>query len=160
MINAIAVDDEPHALQVVQAHAAKVPFLHLHQTFTDPFRALAYLPGHPINLIFLDINMPDLSGLAFTEAVQNGALVIFTTAHAEHAVKSYEVEAVDYLLKPFGFARFLKAITRAQQLLSAPAPTPAFFFVNTGHERHRVRTNEIHYLEGSGNYVIYHLTNK
>ncbi|MGB3850868.1 MAG: LytTR family DNA-binding domain-containing protein [Tunicatimonas sp.] len=160
MINAIAVDDEPLALQVISAHAARIPFLNLHKTFTDPFRALDYVHTNNVNLIFLDINMPDLSGLTLTEAIRNGALVIFTTAHAQYALESYEVEAVDYLLKPFDSSRFLKAVTRAQTQLGASEPTPAFFFVNTGHERHRVCTDEIHYLEGSGNYVIYHLASK
>ena len=160
-INAIAVDDEPHALQVIVAHAAKIPLLNLRETFTDPFRALEYVHANPIDLVFLDINMPDLSGLTFIRTIRKAEVtVIFTTAHAQYAVESYEVEAADYLLKPFGFPRFLEAVTKVRERLSHRQPSPAFFFVNTGHERHRVRYDEIRYLEGSGNYVIYHLADR
>ena len=159
MINAIAVDDEPPALQVISAHAAKIPFLNLREIFTDPFQALDYLHENSTNLIFLDINMPDLSGLAFGRTIRkHGIPVIFTTAHARFAVESYEVEAVDYLLKPFGFPRFLEAVTKVRARRGIPES--AFFFVNTGHERHRLRYNEIRYLEGSGNYVVYHLADR
>jgi DNA-binding LytR/AlgR family response regulator len=160
-INAIAVDDEPHALQVIVAHAAKISLLNLRETFTDPFRALEYVHANPIDLIFLDINMPDLSGLTFIRTIRKAEVtVIFTTAHAQYAVESYEVEAADYLLKPFGFPRFLGAVTKVRERLSHQQPAPSFFFVNTGHERHRVRYDEIRYLEGSGNYVVYYLTDR
>ena len=161
MINAIAVDDEPLALQVISAHAVKIPFLMLQETFTDPFLALDYVSDHGIDLIFLDIDMPDLGGLNFVKAIRkNGVRVIFTTAHAQYAVESYEVEAVDYLLKPFGFPRFLGAVTKVRERLRNQEKAPAFFFVNTGRERHRVCNDEIRYLEGSGNYVLYHLANR
>ena len=161
MINAIAVDDEPLALQVISAHAAKIPFLILQETFTDPFRALDYVSDHDsINLVFLDIDMPDLSGLTLVKAIRNGVRVIFTTAHAQYAVESYEVEAVDYLLKPFDFPRFLEAVTKVRERLRNQEKAPAFFFVNTGRERHRVRYDQIRYLEASGNYVLYHLADR
>lgn len=161
MINAIAVDDEPPALQVIGAHADKIPFLNLRETFTDPFRALAYLHANPIDLILLDINMPDLSGLTFVKTVRKSEIkVIFTTAHAQYAVESYEVEAIDYLLKPFGFSRFLEAVNKVRERLEHHEPALAFFFVNTGHERHRVRYDEIRYLEADGNYVVYHLVDR
>ena len=160
-IRAIAVDDEPHALQVVAAHAAKIPFLCLQEIFTDPFQALDYVSNNNIELIFLDINMPDLSGLAFIRTIRKaGVPVIFTTAHAQHAVESYEVEAADYLLKPFGFPRFLAAVTKVRERIKIPGDGPGFFFVNTGRERHRVCYDEIRYLEGSGNYVLYHLVDR
>ncbi len=161
MIDAIAVDDEPPALLVISAHAAKIPFLNLYGTFTDPLRALDYVHHNNINLIFLDINMPDLTGLTFVKAVRrNGVKVIFTTAHAQYAVESYAVEAIDYLLKPFGFPRFLEAVTKVHERLKHHDPTSAFFFVNTGRERHRVRNDEIRYLEADGNYVVYHLADR
>ncbi len=161
MINAIAVDDEPLALQVISAHAAKIPFLNLPETFTDPFRALDYVSDHAVDLVFLDIDMPDLSGLTFIKTIRkNGVRVIFTTAHAQYAVESYELEAVDFLLKPFGFSRFLEATTKVRERLRSQQPAPAYFFVNTGRQRHQVRYDQIRYLEASGNYVLYHLTDR
>ncbi len=161
MINAIAVDDEPLALQVIHAHAVRIPFLNLQETFTDPFRALDYASERAIDLVFLDIDMPDLSGLTFIKTIRkNGVRVIFTTAHPQYAVESYEVEAVDYLLKPFGFPRFLEAVNKVRERLGNQQPAPAFFFVNTGRECHRVRYDQIRYLEASGNYVLYHLADR
>src|SRR3546814_2579874 len=108
-MTALAIDDEPLALEVIRAHAAKVPFMQLEACFTNAFEALNYLHERRTDLIFLDIKMPDISGLEFMESLTGRPLVIFTTAYSTHAVKSYELEAVDYLMKPFSLPRFLKA---------------------------------------------------
>jgi two-component system, LytTR family, response regulator len=100
-MKAIAVDDEPIALEVIRAHAAKVPFLDLKAVFTDAFQAMEYLQKEPVDLLFLDIKMPDISGIDFFSSLPKKPLVIFTTAYSEHAVTSFELDAVDYLLKPF-----------------------------------------------------------
>ncbi|KAA9327569.1 response regulator transcription factor [Hymenobacter busanensis] len=158
-MKAIAIDDEPIALDVVRALAAKVPFVELTACFTDAFEALAYLQREPVELLFLDINMPDISGLELVGSLPRRPLVVFTTAYAEHAVQGFELDAIDYLLKPFSLARFVKACNKAQELLqlraAAPAPTPArdYLFLKTGYEQVKVRFAEILYLEAAGNYI-------
>ena len=110
MITAIAIDDEPIALDVVKAHASKVPFIELKAVFTNAFEALSYLQQNKTDIIFLDIKMPDISGTDFVNCLKNPPMVIFTTAYSEHAVKSFELDAVDYLLKPFSLSRFFKGM--------------------------------------------------
>ena len=156
MITCIAIDDEPKALEIIRNHVARVPFLSLAQTFLDPFEAVAFANDHPVDLVFLDINMPDIDGLQLTKSFSGKPLIIFTTAHSEYAIQSYEVAAVDYLLKPFDFARFLMAVTKAKTRLSPqPIAGSDFFFVNTGSQKRRLVYNEICYIEGEGNYVKY-----
>ncbi len=175
---AIAIDDEPKALEIVRVFAEKVPFLELKATFQDAFEALNFLQKEQIDLIFLDIKMPDISGLEFLKVLTNPPLVIFTTAYAEHAVHSYEFDAIDYLLKPFALSRFLKACTKAHEALkirdltaneenirqlsrSNPVqnrPVPILsesIFVKNGYEQLRVKLDDILYLEAGGNYVVF-----
>ncbi len=161
MIRSIAIDDEPKALEVIKRHAEKVSFLKLEATFLNPFEALNYMNEHDIDLLFCDINMPELDGLSLVQNLSNPPLIIFTTAYSEYAVDSYELAAVDYLLKPFQAGRFLKAVNKAKIMLkSAPNKAPKrdrdFFFVNTGHQSKRLFYNEILYVESDGNYVQYH----
>src|SRR5215218_1740943 len=115
-MKAIAVDDEPIALQIIESHAAKVPFLELKASFTDAFKAMDYLQKESIDLVFLDIKMPDISGIDFYQSLNKKPLLIFTTAYSEHAVTSFEMDAVDYLLKPFSLSRFVKACNKAYEL--------------------------------------------
>ena len=103
-MKAIAIDDEPLALEVIKSHASKVPFLDLKAVFTDAFKALEYLQKENIDLIFLDIKMPDISGIEFFNSLSKKPMLIFTTAYSEHAVTSFEMDAVDYLLKPFSLS--------------------------------------------------------
>lgn len=109
-LTAIAIDDEQVALSVIRTHAQQVDFLEVQGYFTDPFAALAYLEKAPVDLIFLDIKMPDISGLELMTTLPGGPLVIFTTAYSEHAVQSFELDAVDYLLKPFSEERFFEGL--------------------------------------------------
>ncbi|QDA61613.1 LytR/AlgR family response regulator transcription factor [Hymenobacter jejuensis] len=162
-MTALALDDEPMALEVVRALAAKVPFVELKACFTNAFDALAYLQQEPVDLLFLDINMPDLSGLEFVRSLSTKPLVVFTTAYAEHAVASFELDAVDYLLKPFSLARFAKACNKAHELrqLRGQAAAPKdYLFLKTGYEQVRVLYDEILYLEAAGNYVTFVLEGK
>ncbi|WP_018478845.1 LytR/AlgR family response regulator transcription factor [Pontibacter roseus] len=165
-MRAIAIDDEPMALEVVRSLAAKVPFLELTACFTDAFKALEYLQSEPIDLLFLDIKMPDISGLEFVTSLQKRPLVIFTTAYTEHAVTSFELDAVDYLLKPFSLPRFIKACNKAQELhqlrgnTAAPAPAKDYLFLKTGYEQVKVLFDEILYMEAAGNYVTFVLEDK
>ncbi|HYC27423.1 MAG TPA: response regulator, partial [Chitinophagaceae bacterium] len=115
-MKAIAIDDEPIALDIIKSHAAKVPFLDLVATFTDAFEALEYLQRESVDLIFLDIKMPDISGIDLFSSLSKKPLVIFTTAYSEHAVTSFELDAVDYLLKPFSLSRFIKGCNKAFEL--------------------------------------------
>ena len=108
-MRAIAIDDEPMALEVIRAHAARVPYLELAKCFSDAFLALEYLQREPVDVLFLDIKMPDITGLELVATLPKKPLIIFTTAYSEHAVESFELDAIDYLLKPFSLARFVRA---------------------------------------------------
>lgn len=152
---AIAIDDEPVALEVVRSHASKVPFVELMATFTDAFQALDYLRKHQVDLIFLDIKMPDISGIEFYNSLARKPLVIFTTAYSEHAVTSFELDAVDYLLKPFSLPRFMKACSKAQEVYQwrNQDKQQDYIFLKTGYELVKVWFNEITYLVAEGNYI-------
>lgn len=155
MIVAIAIDDEPVALEVVRSHAAKVPFLDLQATFTNAFEAMDYLRHHPVDLLFLDIKMPDISGIEFYRSLSRKPPVVFTTAYSEHAVAGFELDAVDYLLKPFSLSRFLKACNKAQEwlVLRDNGIKRAYIFVKTGYDQVKIDFDAIDYLEATGNYV-------
>ncbi len=161
-MRAIAVDDEPMALEVIRSHASKVPFLDLTADFMDAFAALEYLQKEPVDLIFLDIKMPDISGIDFFSTLSKKPLVIFTTAYSEHAVTSFELDAVDYLLKPFSLARFIKASNKAFELYNYRnnGPTHDYLFVKTGNEQYKVLFDDIICLEAAGNYVSFVLKDK
>ena len=106
-IKAIAIDDEPIALNIISSYAAKVSFIDLTQTFVSATEALMYLKQEPVPLIFLDINMPDVNGIEFSTMIDPSVSIIFTIAYPEYAVKGFEINALDYLLKPIAFPRFL-----------------------------------------------------
>lgn len=161
MLNAIAIDDEPQALDVVQTHAAKVPFLDLKGTFTNAFTAIQYLQNNPVDLIFLDIKMPDISGIEFIKCLPQPPMVIFTTAYSKYAVQGFELDAIDYLLKPFSLARFTKACNKAMEKKRLyDKETLPYIFIKTGYEEEKVMLNEILYLEAEGNYITVMLENK
>lgn len=162
MLKAIAIDDEPLALAVVRSHAGKVPFVELKAEFTDAFKAMEYLQREAVDLIFLDIKMPDISGLDFYNSLNKKPLVIFTTAYSEHAVSSFELDAVDYLLKPFSLARFIKGCNKAYELfnLRNAAKGKDHVFVKTGYDQVRIAFDELYYLEATGNYVTLVLNDK
>lgn len=159
---AIALDDEPLALEVVRSHASKVPFLNLKAEFTDAFKAMEYLQKEPVDLIFLDIKMPDISGIDFLNSLNKKPMVIFTTAYSEHAVTSFELDAIDYLLKPFSLSRFVKGCNKAYELfqLRNKSGSADFIFLKTGYEQEKVHFDDILYLEAAGNYVNFVLKNK
>jgi two-component system, LytTR family, response regulator len=161
-MRAIAIDDEPIALDIIKSHASKVPFLDLTAMFTDAFNALEYLQKESIDLIFLDIKMPDISGIDFYNSLSKKPLVIFTTAYSEHAVTSFEMDAVDYLLKPFSLSRFIKGCNKAYELYNFrnAAETSDHIYIKTGYEQIKVMYDEILYLEASGNYVTFVLKDK
>ena len=161
---AIAIDDEPIALDIVKSHASKVSFITLQAVFTNAFDAIAYLQQNEVDLIFLDIKMPDINGIDFLNSLSNPPLVIFTTAYAEHAVKGFELNALDYLLKPFSLARFLKACNKAEELHSlrkkaVATSQPAYLFIKDGYEQVKVAIDDILFIEAAGNYTQISLLN-
>lgn len=161
---AIAIDDEPIALDIIKSHASKVLYIDLKESYTNAFEAISYLQQNKVDLIFLDIKMPDISGIDFLKSLSNPPMVIFTTAYSEHAVQSFELDATDYLLKPFSLARFLKACNKAQELFNLRnnnfAPKAEHIFIKDGYEQVKVNLDEIVYIEASGNYTQVHLKSK
>ncbi|MBA2746986.1 MAG: response regulator transcription factor [Flavisolibacter sp.] len=161
-MKAIAIDDEPIALAIIKSHASKLPFLDLKACYTDAFQALEYLQKESIDLIFLDIKMPDISGIDFFNSLSKKPLVIFTTAYSEHAVTSFELDAVDYLLKPFSLARFIKGCNKALEMYNFrnAAPAADHVFIKTGYEQVKLMFDDILYLEATGNYVTFVMKDK
>lgn len=161
-MKAIVVDDEPLALEIVRNHASKVPYLELKGEFTDAFAALEFLQNESVDLIFLDIKMPDISGIEFYNTLAKKPLLIFTTAYSEHAVTSFEMDAIDYLLKPFSLARFVKACNKAFEIYNfrTLARTTDHVFLKTGYEQVKVMYDDILYLEATGNYVTFVLKDR
>ena len=163
MITCIAVDDEPLALEVIKKYISDTSQVRLMATFTDAIQALTWLKTQSVDLILLDIRMPDISGLQFLQSLAERPMVIFTTAYAEYAVKGFELEAVDYLVKPIKFDRFVKAIEKVRLLMSmrssvAENPDDGFLFVKSGYGTTRVNFSDIRYIEGLDDYLKIHFT--
>lgn len=162
-ISAIAVDDEPIALKVIKDHAAKIPILDLRSTFVSTLQALAYLQDNPTDLIFLDIHMPDLSGIELAQILPRDMKVIFTTAYSKYAVKGFEVAAIDYLLKPISFKRFLNACTRVQNRLGEKTDVKEiekYLFVKDGYDFVRIDLSKLLYVQSDNNYVTFRENSK
>lgn len=156
MLRAIAIDDEPIGLEVIRSLSEKVTFLRMEGYFVNPFDAAPFIPSNNINLIFLDIEMPNVKGTDFIRTLPDPPMVIFTTAYSQHAVQSFELDAIDYLLKPFSLERFLKACNKAQQQLTLrkhASDRPNTIFIKSGYEQIKVSVNEILFAESDGNYV-------
>ena len=164
MLKAIAIDDEPIALEIVKALAAKVPFVEIVGVYTDAYEGMKRLQQDRIDLIFLDIKMPDISGIEFIRSIPHPPMVIFTTAYSEHAVQSFELDAIDYLLKPFSATRFLKACNKAYELYllkrqsAGGAASPDHVFIKSGYGQVRVKLDDILYVQSTGNYMQFVLT--
>lgn len=159
MINCIAVDDEPLALQLLQDNISKVPFLNLKAACNDAFEAINILVNEPIDLIFIDIQMPGLSGLEFANSLENSPMFIFVTAYKQYAIKGFDLAAIDYLVKPVPLDRFIKACYRAKEQfeLRNIKKTPDYFFVNADYSQVKVVFNDIIWVEGLSDYVKIHL---
>lgn len=164
MLQAIAIDDEPVALEVIKKFSSGIPFIELRAVFTHASKAREYLQKEPVDLLFLDIKMPDISGIDFLRSISRPVMTIFTTAYSRHAVECFELDAIDYLLKPFSAERFLKACQKAQEQyvlkrgLRETAPGPATVFIKSGYEQIKVQLDDVLYVEASGNYVQFVLT--
>jgi two-component system LytT family response regulator len=160
MISCIAIDDEPKALEVIERYCQKISTVNLKGSFREPLKAIEFLALEKVDLILLDINMPDISGMQLLQTLSPRPLIIFTTAYSQYAVESYELNALDYLLKPVTFERFLAAINKAVAALSSKNITnpdeSATVFIKSGPQTHRVKVNEILFLEKNGNYITIH----
>ncbi|MDF2380199.1 response regulator transcription factor [Nostoc ellipsosporum NOK] len=172
MIRCIVVDDKPLAIDVLADYISKIPDLELVFSDTNPLEALEYIMKNEVDLIFLDIQMPQLSGVQFMKIVQGKCKVILTTAYTDYALDGFENDAIDYLLKPISFERFYKAVQKAQHYVNAKAapqsaqviqadPAVDYIFVKTEYKLVKINTDDILYIEGMQNYVaIYTKTEK
>jgi len=158
----IIIEDEPLALKRTSDFVNKIPFLNLIDTFDNALNALYYLKSNKVDLLFLDINMDELSGIELLESTKLDSQVIITTAYQEYALKGYELNVTDYLLKPFTFDRFIKAVNKAHENLVShnPDAQPDFIFVKTEYRLEKIMLNEIVYIEGMRDYRRIHTTNK
>jgi DNA-binding LytR/AlgR family response regulator len=157
MIRCVIVDDEPLPIELIASYIEKVPYLQLVHSFADAINASDYLRRFPVDLLFLDIEMPQINGMQLYQSLTKPPLVIFTTAYSSYAVKGFEVDAVDYLLKPFSFERFQKAAEKARKLLdTANAPVPLntdFIMVKSDYQTVKVNIVDILYIEGLDDYI-------
>jgi two-component system, LytTR family, response regulator len=153
----IIIDDEPNAIDILKRYAEQVS-LDLLATFRNPLKAMAWMEGNDVDLIFIDINMPEIKGTEFIRAITSAPLVIFTTAYSEYAVTSYELNAVDYLVKPVSFERFLKAVNRAREqhtLRSNSDVQQDYVMLKSGPQLHRVLMDDILFVEKTSNYLVF-----
>jgi len=166
MISCIAIDDEPMALDVIERYCQKSGLIDLKATFREPVKAIEYLNRENIDLVFLDINMPDVNGIQLLRTLPTKPMVIFTTAYSKYAVESYDLNAIDYLLKPITFERFLAAINKVLNLKTLKNGSTvkdtddASIFVKSGPQTYHVKLSEILYLEKDGNYITICLEDK
>ena len=172
MLKCIAIDDEPLALRQLTSYISKIPYLELAATFNNALEAQQMLTGQSVDLIFVDINMPDLNGVDFVRGLIERPMIIFTTAYSEYAVEGFKLDAVDYLLKPFGFADFNRSAAKANSLYElrhnqragVPEATPEalpkdkeYISVKADYKVSLVKISDIVYLESEGEYVRMHL---
>jgi len=167
MITCIAIDDEPLALKQILTYIKKTPSLNLVKEFHSALKAISFLDDTKVDLMFVDINMPDLNGLDFVRSLNNQPKVIFTTAHSEYAVDGFKVSAIDYLLKPIGYSDFLKAVDKAKlwfdldmvkvENVNSKNDT---LFIKSEYKIIRIKLAEIKYIEGMREYLRIHTLNE
>jgi DNA-binding LytR/AlgR family response regulator len=163
MIRCIAIDDEGLALELIEDNIKKIPFLELSGKYTNAFDALKIMQEQPVDLLFLDIQMPDISGIQFLKSLQQKPAVIFTTAFSKYALEGFELDVIDYLLKPYSFERFLKAVNKAHEFLEMqekaregkkhPSFGSHYLFVRADYKLVKIDIKDILYIEGLKDYV-------
>ncbi len=162
MIRAIAIDDEPPALRILEKFCSDTDFIQLEKTFTNPQEALRYLKNYPVDVLFLDIQMPSANGIEFYKSLSTSVMVIFTTAYSQYAIDGFNVNAIDYLLKPYTYARFLQAVAKAQQLFlqqhSSSLQAPRFLLIRADYSLVKVMLDSILYVEGLDDYLKIHVS--
>ncbi len=165
-IKCIAIDDEPVALEIISDYVEKIPFLELLKTYRNALMAIEFMQNNQVDLIFLDINMPEINGIDFFKSLTTNSKVIFTTAYSEFAVESYELNATDYLLKPIEFERFLKAVNKIHSSQNddlkdkIPEIQKDSIILKSGSKSYKIKTKDILLVEGSGNYITFHTIDK
>jgi len=160
MIHAIAVDDELPALSLLENFCKRVDFIELQKVFNKPNEALRYLQQFPVDLIFLDINMPALTGIDLYKSIWQNTMVIFTTAYSEYAVEGFNLNAVDYLLKPFTFERFMQAVNKAKTAAKiADDQKEKYLFIRADYSLIKIVTEDILFIEGLDDYLKIHIQN-
>lgn len=161
MIKAIAIDDEMPALKIIEHFCEKSGIIELQKTFSRPTEGLKYLSKFPADLLFLDINMPSISGIELYKAVEQNTMVIFSTAYSEFAVEGFNLNAVDYLLKPYTYERFLQAVNKANDFYNALTPLEknqeAYLFVRADYSLIKIAINDIDLIEGLDDYLKIYL---
>jgi DNA-binding LytR/AlgR family response regulator len=164
MINAIAIDDEPLALNVIQSLCARNENIALQKTFTQPVEALKHLRKFPVDLIFCDIQMPAMTGINLVKSLQQNTMVIFTTAYSEYAAVSYELNAIDYLLKPINQKRFTQAITKALEYFDyinkKEQKSDKHVFIRADFSLVKIPLTDILYIEGLADYLKIHIKDR
>lgn len=165
-IKCIAIDDEPLALKQISSYVDKTPFLEVVALCHSAFEAMEYLAINEVDLMFVDINMPDLSGMDFVKSLIQKPQIIFTTAYSEYAIEGFQVDALDYILKPISYASFLKAVNKAktwfelnQKQTESIQTTQDSIFVKSEYKMIRIFFSEIKYIESSNEYIQIHLVN-
>ncbi|WP_099289960.1 LytTR family DNA-binding domain-containing protein [Butyricimonas sp. Marseille-P3923] len=148
-LNCLIVDDEPLALELLESYVSRTPFLHLVDRCDSAIKALSVVEETPVDLIFLDIQMPELNGLELSRLVGNKVKIIFTTAFEQYAIEGFRVDALDYLLKPFNYSEFLRAATKALRT----HPAPESIFVKSDYKLVQVQLKDILYIEGLKDYI-------
>lgn len=156
MIKSVIVDDEPKAIELLESYMERLSFITCQASFRNPLSAVDAIKNDPPDLVLLDINMPELSGMSLAGILPLEVKIIFTTAYSEYAVKSYDIAAIDYLLKPIGFERFVKAISKIQITSNSSNTLNGIISLKSGYEIHRIALVDILFLEKDGNYMIYH----
>ena len=164
-LKTIAIYDEPLALKLVSDYISKTPFLELSGAFDNPLDAIDFLSDHVVDLIFVDIQMPDLTGIEFTRSLEDPPKIIFTTAYEKYALEGYKLNAIDYLLKPFSYEEFLKAAGKARkqvelEINSLPTveANNQFLFLKSEYKIRRINFNDILYIEGLKDYIKVYTT--
>jgi DNA-binding LytR/AlgR family response regulator len=164
MIKCIAIDDEPLALELIEIFCQQIPFLQLEKTFTQTSAANKYLGKFPVDLIFLDIQMPDINGIEFFKSIKQKVMVIFITAHSNYAVESYDVNAVDYLLKPLQPDRFILATNKAKDFYdyqnNKTAESLNYLYIRSDYSLIKISFSDILYLETMDDYIKVHQIGK
>jgi two-component system response regulator LytT len=167
MINTIAIEDEPLALSLIKSYIEKTPFLNLAAAFENPLEVLEFVSRENVDLIFLDIQMPDLKGTELARFLGMGTKIIFTTAYEKYALEGFKLDAVDYHIKPFSYEEFLKAAKKAQHIIDLERKKIPdmeikndFLFIKSEYKIRRINFDEIHYIEGLKDYVKVYLKNE
>jgi two-component system, LytTR family, response regulator len=170
-LNCVIIEDEPLARNLMVEYVKKVPTLNLIEAFSNPLAAMETLRSASIDILFLDVQMPEITGISLLKILKKRPLVVLTTAYSQYALEGYELDVADYLLKPITFERFLKSVDKITQRLESapavppthvesPAPAPTFIFVKDGTKLVKVKLDEILYIEGLKDYVTIHTINQ